>query len=161
VDEIDNIVKEKRRWRRSDDGFISIPIIRDVAILIVVLATVWAAFSAQKASNDSERANDRLSRVTLCTSEFTARTIRALNQRTTDVQNRADANLELQKSQATFFTLLLKQPPKPETVRREAAQRYLQALTDFVEASVTANKNSVSTPYPTNEEFNDCLNREQ
>lgn len=159
VDEIDVIVKEKRTQTRSDDGFMHVRILRDVALLIALLITVWAAFASQKASNDVKDQQDRSDQVVICTSEYLARTIRVLNIRTTSVQDRADANLELQKAQAKFFQLLLKIPPLPEVDRRQAAEDYVKALEHFVEVSDHTKQTGVAIPYPTNAEFQTCLTR--
>lgn len=159
VDEIDNIVKEKRQQTRADDGFMHVRYLRDIALLIALLVTLWAALASSKASNDVKDQQDRSDQVVICTSEYLARTIRVLNIRTTSVQDRADANLELQKAQAKFFQLLLKIPPLPEVDRRQAAEEYVKALQHFVVVSDRTKQTGVAIPYPTNAEFQTCLTR--
>lgn len=158
LDEVDGLVKRKL-GDRNEDGFMHVRYVRDLAVLIVVILTVWAAFASQKASNDVKAQQDRIDQITVCNSEYLARTIRTLNLRTDAVQSRADANLELQKAQAKFFTLLLKIPPLPEPDRREAAENYVKALNDFVEISDQTKEQGESSPYPTNAELQDCLNK--
>ena len=159
VDEIDEIVKEKREHRRADDGFMHVRILRDVILLAVVIVVAWSAFASQKASNDVKAQQDRIDQITVCNSEFLARTIRILNIRTDAVQARADANYELQKAQAKFFKLLLEIPPLPEADQRQAAEEYVEALNTFVRVSKQTKAQGVATPYPTNEELQACLNR--
>ena len=134
VDEVDGLVKRKL-GEREDDGFMNMRYVRDIAVLLVVIMTAWAAVASQKASNDVKEQQARTDQVVICTSEYLAQTIRALNLRTDAVQNRADANLELQKAQSAFFQLLLEIPPLPETDRREAAEKYVASLEHFVEVS--------------------------
>jgi len=159
LDEVDTVVKERRFRRRStDDGFMNIRYVRDIAVLIVVVATVWASIVSSHASKDVKDQQDEIDRVTVCTSEYLARTIRVLNIRTDAVQERADANLELQKAQSKFFSLLLKIPPIPEEDRRAAADEYLAALNHFVEVSNNTKRAGVSDPYPTNAQLSRCIN---
>jgi len=158
LDEVDDIVKERRfRRRANDDGFMRVWLVRDLAVLIVVIFTVWAAFTSANASKDVRDQQDRIDSITVCTSEYLARTIRVLNIRTDAVQERADANLELQKAQAKFFGLLLKIPPIPEGDRRAAADEYLKALDHFVEVSNKTKNDGKSDPYPTNAELSACI----
>lgn len=159
VEEIDGIVKEKRRHTREDDGFSRYPLMWDVVLLVVVILTAWGAFSSAKASNDAQDSQHQVAVVTTCNQEFLAKTIRALNIRTNSVQSRADANLELQKAQSEFFSLLLRKPPESEVVRSQAAEDYLNALKDFVRESGQAETTGTSFPYPTNEELSKCLNQ--
>ena len=159
LDEVDGLVKRKLGDRETDDGFMNMRYIRDVAVLIVVVLTVWAAFASQKASNDVKAQQDRIDQITVCNSEFLSRTIRVLNIRTDAVQARADANYELQKAQAKFFKLLLEIPPLPETDQRQAAEEYVEALNTFVRVSKQTKAQGAATPYPTNEELQACLNR--
>jgi hypothetical protein len=57
VDEVDDIVKEnlgepKQKRRRDERGFMRNPVRANLALLVVVLIAVSAAFLAQKAQND-------------------------------------------------------------------------------------------------------------
>lgn len=159
VDEIDVIVKTKRDQSRADDGFMHIRFLRDIAVLIALLVTVWAAFASQKSSNEVKHQQNQIDQITVCTSEYLARTIRVLNLRTDAVQARADANLELQKAQSKFFKLLLEIPPLPAVDRREAADDYVKSLNKFIEISDTTKQAGESDPYPTNAEYQACLNQ--
>jgi len=167
VDEIDGIVKEKRRHRRADDaGFSRYPLMWDVVLLVVVVLTAWGAFASVQASNKTEDTQEELQAtqkqvavVTSCNQEFLSKTIRALNYRTESTQARAEANVELQKAQADFFALLLRKPPESETTRTQAGREYLTSLQNFVEVSEKTDISVEKFPYPTNEELSECLNQ--
>ena len=146
--EVDEIVKHKLS---GDDGFMAHRYVADVLMVVVLVIVAWSAFASQAATNTSKKNGD-------CTMQYLDRTIVALNERTTYTQEQAEANVELQKAQAEFLALLLRRPPYPEAKRTEAAQNYLQTLTDFATVS-TKNVNAIAqNPYPTPEDFQSCLN---
>jgi hypothetical protein len=164
-EEVDDLTMIARKNHPEDFGAARMSFLRDVALAVVVLLVAWAALSSQHASDKSNenskqviQTQDFVVRIATCNQQFLAATLRALNQRQESVQKRADANLDLQKEQAAFFSLLLGQPPKSEAVRRHAAEKYLDALTHFVEQSNRTEQQNNAFPYPTNEELNNCIN---
>lgn len=169
VEDVDRLVKSHHP---EEAGFITWELLKRAALLVVVLVVAWSAVATSITNNHVTDQSDDLkrtqqqqielqefvARMSTCNQEFLAGTIRALNQRQSSVQARADANLALQKEQAAFFSLLLGQPPKSESVRRNAAEKYLDALTHFVEQSNRTERQNDSFPYPTNEGLTDCIN---
>lgn len=158
LDEVDDIVTKLAR-DPNDDGFVSSHIVGDIALLIVVLLVVWAAFSSQSASNDAKDTQRRFAQTTTCNQEYLTKTVRALNERTEFTQQQASANVDLQKAQADFFALLLRKPPESVAVRTDAAQTYLRTLTDFVAVSGKSAKKVEQYPFPTPEELSACFER--
>lgn len=153
----------KLEHKRDEGGFAK-PSFLNVAVALVVALTAWAAFASQKAANDSDdsqkKSDNTQSQVValaLCNQEFLSKTITALNQRTEFSSSQAAANVDLQKSQAAFFSLLLGKPPATEAVRVKAAESYLDDLTNFVQISEKQKGAIVNNPYPTNEELSSCL----
>lgn len=62
VEHVDEVVTENpSKWERDEHGFMRFPVVSDVAILIVVVLTVWAAFSTAKVNGEL---NDTLSCIT-------------------------------------------------------------------------------------------------
>lgn len=174
AEELDVLVAIARKNHPKDfeAGISTWEFIQRVALLIVVLVVAWSAIATANTNEDVKKQADAVSvtqkqqaelqafvaRISTCNQQYLAATIRALNQRQESVQSRADANLALQKEQAAFFSLLLGQPPKSEAVRRNAAEKYLNALTHFVEQSNRTERQNASFPYPTNEGLTDCIN---
>lgn len=156
LDEVDQIVKEKLN---KDGGFMANRFVADIMMLIALLLVLGSVVSSINASNDASESLDKQEQSTACTQQFLTKTIVALNDRTTYTANQAQSNVDLQKAQAEFLALILRRPPYSEAKRTKAAQNYLSTLQEFVEVS---NKN-VSTikanPYPTPQEFQDCLQK--
>lgn len=150
VDEVLDIERHKQDERGTAK-------ITTVVLVFVVALTAFAAFSSQKATNDGQSAQNRVAAISVCNKEFLGKTIVALNERTTYTQELATANIELQKSQAAFYALLLGDPPPSEQASRDAAERYLDDLTTFVTVSEKSKLKVSTNPYPTPEEFSHCL----
>jgi len=157
LDEVDGILKKSPR-SRNDRGFMRFPIISDIALLAVVLLTVWASFSSQHASNQVHEQQKVQTRITSCTNEYLAKTIKALNERTTYSQEQAAANVALQKAQSEFLGALLHVPPYSSEVKQKALQSYFETLNKFVEISGKSDDKVSQNPYPTATEFTDCVN---
>lgn len=155
LDEVDQIVKQDRK--RDERGIMRYPILADIVLLLVVIMTVWAAFASQKASNEVEDAQDRISRITACNQEYLAKTIKALNERTTYTRQQVEANVKLQRAQATFIAVILEDPPASDSRRGEALRHYFKALTDFVSVNSKADAKAENYPYPTNDELSSCI----
>lgn len=171
VDEIDEYVqaqkkiekkkRQKARHRKrpqdGEDGFVRNPIVMDVALIIVVALTVWASFASQRASNELERTQDQLARISICNQQFLSRALNALTERSDYVNRQADANVSLQRAQGEFLSLLLKEPPPGDQERGAALRKYVIALGQFYKASAQTDAKVERTPYPTNQELSQCL----
>lgn len=154
LDDVEKLVKQQK----NEDGFVRYPLVMDIALLCVVVLTVWAAFASQRASNDVQSTQNDLARTTVCTQQYLSKTIRALNERTTYSQQAVAANVELQRAQAEMLSVLLREPPVGDPDREKAVQSYFRALTDFVSLSGRSGQKADTYPYPTNEELAECLN---
>lgn len=149
--------RHRTRLRDNEKGFVRNPIIMDIALLIVVILTVWAAFASQTASNDVEKTQTQLTRVTLCNQHFLSRALSALSERSDFVKRQADANVSLQKAQGKFLSTLLRHPRPPQSERSDALRKYVDALVAFYKANAQTAAKAEQTPYPTDEELADCL----
>lgn len=162
-EELDEVVDIERKHDRDESGLFKTSAL-NLAVIFVVLITAWAAFSSQRATNNSRDTQTRVVetqmqvvRLTLCNQEFLAKTILALNARTKYTISQTNANLDLQKSQQEFLTLIIQRPRVSEDLYSHAAQKYLRALRDFIKISEKQKEAVVSNPYPTNQEFSNCL----
>lgn len=163
--EVDEIVKKehpqedppKPRRRYDESGFMRHPVARDIAVVLTVLLTAFAAFASQKAANNSKDAQQRLDNISSCNKEYLQKTIVALNERTTFTQQSATANVDLQTAQAQFFAVLLHKPPFNEAKRARAAEAYSEALNHFLETSQKTRQKVAENPFPTDEELAACL----
>ena len=159
VDEVDGLVKRKLGDRKHDEeGFMHVRYVRDIAVLIVVCLTVWAAISTQKTNNELKEVQDYQGRLASCNQEYLAKTIRALNVRTSYTQEQAAANVELQRAQSEFLATVLRDPPASQAEREQAVRTYYDILQRFVKVNTDAKENLEDTPYPTNIELTECLN---
>jgi hypothetical protein len=156
VEEIDAIVKEVRK--RDEGGYMHIPKVANALYLLVLAIVVWGAFSAQKASNEVESAQDRIAQVTACNQEYLADIIETVNERTTYTAEQARLNIELQQSQSQFLGILLEDPPPSDQRRSEALRSYFGALGDFIEINARARDKAAANPYPTRQEYQSCVN---
>lgn len=145
---------------KDEKGFVRYPIVMDVALLLVVVFTVWASFASQRASNDLKDTQKDVARIAVCTSTVLSQALEALDERTTYAGEQATSNIELQKAQAQFLGVLLQEPPAQEKNRKNAANRYLNAVTDFVGTNTLAREKIQNYPYPTTDELSRCLNEE-
>jgi hypothetical protein len=162
--EVDVLFAIAKKNHPEDFGAVRWDLLRHVTLFLVVVLVAYSAIVSGIASNRSDRAVQNVQQVqkasngiVVCNQEFLAKTIRALNERTEFTVAQTEANVELQKDQARFFTLLLEQPPRVERERRQAAERYLDSLTHFVSVSGQAKRQVETNPFPTNEELSDCL----
>lgn len=156
VDEIDTIVKEARR-ARDERGFMRYPVIADIALIVVLAIVVLGAFSAQRASNQTDANQQEIAKVTACNQEFLAGTIEALNQRTTYTQQQAQLNVELQRSQAEFLGILLEDPPPTDDRVKASLRTYYMSLSQFVDINIKSQLKAAHNPYPTTVDFERCL----
>lgn len=157
LDEVDDIVKADHGLPKSERGAIHTPTIAGFMLLVVVAITAWAAFASQQASNKVQATQDQLARVTSCNKAYLSKTIATINARTRYSQRQAVANVELQKSQARFVTLILHEPPYSEQRRRDAFTEYLNDLNTFINTSSDQANTVEQNPYPTTDELDSCI----
>lgn len=159
-EELDEVEKDMKTNRARDDrGFVRNAIVLDVCLVMVIALTVWASFSSQLASNGVKETQQRIARVSYCNQEFQKKTLTALNERTEYTQSQTEQNIALQKAQAAFVSVLLKKPPATEVKRVEALNTYFNALSSFVVVNERAKQKVKNNPFPTTDEFADCLSK--
>jgi len=153
VEEMDDLLKKGRDER----GFMRIPAVADAAFLVILALTLYGVVGSQKASRDVQDAQDAQGRTVACTQQYLSKTIKALNERTTYTTEQASANVELQKSQATFLNIFLRKPPASNTEAEDALNAYFSSLTEFVKVAGQTQQKVTTNPYPTDEEFVTCV----
>lgn len=168
VEEIDTFMKNRER---NEGGFMRIPWAADILMVTVLALCVWASVSTGNTNNRLEdavvelkavqKADDaqdaRIEKITQCTLEFTSKTIRALNERTTYTQAQADANVQVLAAQAEFLRIVLIIPPVTDLDKRAALEAYVNALSDFNNVAAKNKEQVRKYAYPTNQELADCL----
>jgi hypothetical protein len=153
--EVDDIVKS-----HDERGFMRNPIVADIMVLLAVGLTAWAAFSSQSALNSYEQTQDRITRITICNQQFLAKTISALNERTTYTQDQVASSVRLNKAQGEFFRTIFENPAD-DGAELQAFRAYLNAYEVFLEESQSSKRHVSMNPYPTNEELAACLGRNE
>lgn len=150
LDEVDDIVKGRQYHQEDEEGSIKTFLSKNIALLLVVILTAFAAFASQRASNNV-RDNAE------CTQEYLSETIKALNQRTKYTRTQARANVTLQKEQARFLNVLLGKPPPTQRESQVAFENYVNSLQSFINLSDKAAEQARTNPYPTNTELIECI----
>ena len=167
LDEVDGIVKKelgKRaadkdgKRRESDQGFVRGDLFKDIALLVVVVITVVSAFMSSVASSKVQGTQNEQGHDTDCTQQYLTKTVKALNERAEFTISQANANLDLQTSQAEFFGLLLKRPPETVSVREAAAQQYLDDLHQYITVVQKTKVKAELFPYPSDKALANCYN---
>jgi hypothetical protein len=156
-EELDVAVGSEETQGRNERGLMKRPTLPGVALLVVVMLTAWAAFTSQRATQEAKETQEQVVELSGCNQEFLGKTILALNERTTYSAEAAEANVDLQKSQAAFFAVYLGPPPSTAEDRRVAATDYLRDLTKFISVSEKSRYKVETNPYPTNKEYAECL----
>jgi hypothetical protein len=151
------VSKMKTGRHRDERGFMRRPLIADVAIVLVVLLTAFAAFKSQKASNDVTSTQDKVERVSTCNQLFLTDTIEALNERTQFTRELTAANSDLQKAQADFLNVAGKNPPPSDAEAEDAFDTYLEALNQFNRLSDKTVDKVGAFPFPSTEALVSCL----
>lgn len=168
VDEIDSIVKTKRR---DEAGFMRVPVVADILVISVLALTVWAAWSTGETNNKLEaaitdisanqKADDlqevRIQKITSCTLEFTSKTIEALNERTTYTGRSSEANAQVLQAQQDFLEIILRIPPPSDADALAALRTYTDAVAKYNILEDKAKDKRNEFAYPTNEELAACL----
>lgn len=161
LDEVYEIEKgshgAEKRPPRDEAGITRYPVVFNATLAIVFGLTLWASISTQKVNNDLKDQQAQIQQITKCNAVFQEKTIEALNERTTYAQKQADSNVKLQKAQSVMLGILLHRPPFTQKKRERAIQEYLAALKDFIKVSEKQAQKVENNPYPTTEEFTDCL----
>ncbi len=169
VDEIDTIVKTRRV--RDENGFMRIPLVADVVLIVVIALTFWAAWATGETNNKLEKAvsdiqavqaadakqDARIETISQCTLEFTSKTILALNERTRYSPGASEANADVLQAQAEFLEVVLKIPPPGDAESRAALQVYTVELDKFNKIARKNIGSQLEFAYPTNEELASCL----
>lgn len=119
-----------------------------IALALVVLLTAYAAFASQIALNKSSETQD-------CTIVAVYGALTSLNERTTYSEEQIGANIKLQRSQAEFLSVAVRQGPEDE--RQEAFLNYFNALTNYNEVSQKTAAKQRSYPIPDPQDYRDCL----
>lgn len=168
VGEIDTFMKDRDR---NEGGFMRIPWAADILMITVLALCVWASVSTGNTNNKLESAvsdlkavqkadnvqDRRIEKITQCTLEFTSKTIRALNERTTYTQAQANANVRVLAAQAEFLRIVLVIPPVTEAAKRSALEDYVVALSKFNEVAAKNRATVREHSFPTNKELAGCL----
>lgn len=156
-DEIEkDVIPNLHRHERDEDGFIS-STAASIMLLLVVGLAAFASFASQKASNDANHALDRVETISTCNQKVLTAALVALNERSTYTKASADANVDLQKSQRDFFTILLHQPPYSEAKQSQSVQDYYQDLLTFLKLAKKNAEKVGSNPYPDPSELQQCV----
>ena len=167
LDEVDEIVKKQLgrraadkegKSRDGDKGFVRNDLFKDISLLVVVIITVVAAFMSASASSKVTETQNEQGHDTDCTQQYLTKTVKALNERAEFTISQANANLDLQTSQAEFFGLLLKRPPETVRVREEAAQQYLEDLHKYITVVQKTKVKAELFPYPSDKALANCYN---
>lgn len=153
VHQVEDIVREEK----DEIGSISMTYLKNFALMIVVLATVYAAFASQSASNSVKDTQKKLQLVVSCNQEYLAKTINALNQRTQYSLEQTDKNIALQRAQADYLNVVLEIPDAGEIRTDKALRLYFEKLTGFATVSGKQTDKILTNPYPTNTELLDCI----
>lgn len=168
VDEIDTIIK---RRERNEGGFMRNAVVADAVMILVLALCFWASWSTGSTNNKLEDAikdikrvqtagmaqDRRIEKITQCTLEYTSKTIKALNERTTYTQDQADANVRVLSAQSHFLKIVLILPPVTKAESRAALEEYVSALNDFNRVAAKNRAKVKQYSFPTNQELADCL----
>lgn len=152
-------ILDRSRWSVIKEEFDKIPFDR-VALFLVVMLSLVASFQSQATSHRVQESAVRDARVLECNSEFLGKIILALNERTTYSTGQADSNVDLQQAEFELMKQIIKKPPLTSAEKEEAIRQYLIRLRAFLDLSEkTANKQEANQ-YPTLDDFNLCVARE-
>jgi len=162
LDEVDELVKDRFK-NRDEGGFIN-STLGNVALLIVLGLTVFAAIASQKAHNDSENAvkqlklaQVQLAHQTLCNRTVLKDALVALNERTTYSEAQVNTNVALQTSFSRLLGTLLNNPDLTPKEREVATNKYFQDLTNYVSIADKTKQKVHENPFPSDQELSSCL----
>lgn len=179
-DKVDLVDKHVTEDKRNDAGWISAQRVKDIALFIVVVLTVYASFVSQRTSNKvSDQSDDLAAQQTVisqqqttiakqqavqnklisCNQAVLQGTLAALNARTQYTIAQSQANIDLQKAFNTVVTASLQEPPIDEATGRKIVEDYAKALSHFLEISGKNVDQIDKNPYPTPTALLDCVNQ--
>lgn len=147
--------------KRTERGFMRIPVVADALYILALIVVLWSAFSAQKAVNNAQDTQDKLEVVTKCNRVYLGAFLEAVEPRTSANQTQANDNVELQKAWYEFVQFQLHIPPYPEGKQREKANEYAGALKEFVKTSDQAQNKVAQNPYPTEQQLDNCIHTKE
>jgi len=136
-------------------------IINGVALALVVVATLYAAFTSAFTSSKVDEAQTQRDREVACTSQVLFDTVEALNDRTVKAAALAEGNVRLIDAQAKFLRTTLKLRDvgvMDEAARRAALVAYLDAIKTFSKVSAEVQDARADNPFPTETEYRECRN---
>lgn len=164
IHEVDEIVKSEWHEKHDEAGAISFPSWPNIALLIVIMATGFAAFQSQEAANKVTSTQDeliktqnRLESVVSCNKELLGQALTILNARTRASEEAARANLQLQKSQSLMFDVLLHVPPYGPEREAQSLKIYSEDLKAFVDAGGLSQFTAKANRYPKASDLIDCI----
>ena len=136
---------------KTDRGFIKNNVWVDVALVFVLILSVWASFASQRATN-------QLQAVTHCNKINIRDTIAALNGHTVFVESQAQANIALQKDQSEYLRAVVLDLNEYSIQEQKLILRdYIEALTVFLDFSEINLAQMKKYPYPDLLDFNECI----
>lgn len=152
---------------RDEGGFMRKPIVADIAIVLVVVLTAYAAFVSQLAVNEVKADNEQderqdavIAAVLQCNTEITEATIVALNERTTFSAENNQANVDLVKAQLEFLTLgLTSEPPLTPEQFEGVLQNYISSANSFTEVADQQKGKALAFEYPEKGALQACIDR--
>ena len=171
LDELDKHVHFRDPNNNPDEtGAMKLPKGKDIALMLVVALTFYAALMSQIASNKSSDTADKMldtqqAIINLqseqkqnldCTTQVLFDAIRALNERTEYTSKQAQANVALVKAQLDL--LLRGQDPNLTDAESQALLNvYISKVQEFIELSAQTASQQVEFPYPTVQDLSKCL----
>lgn len=171
VKEVDEIVKEDRGidpeadQDRNERGVARFtPFLKQLPLFLALVFTLYAAFSAQAATNKEKQTSERLDAtvqrlddLTTCNTDILGKALNALNERTTYSGDQAALQLELQKAQATFLRIIIGPPPPTDEAAFAALKEYFDKLTQFAVVSEKSQEKIRNNSYPTKDQLDACF----
>jgi hypothetical protein len=147
-------LSEERQARREerDQRFKNIVLL---LLIVVVVYSVIATQLTQRKITDQAAVRDAGD---ACTSQVLFAAIGTLSDRSEFSTAQASANLKLQQAQADLLRKSVAGKPVTPAEGQEALKNYFTALTEFVTAATEAQNSAKFSPYPTPQQYADCLN---
>lgn len=156
---------------RNEDGLLHTRVWGNVALVIVVLISLYAAFSSQAASHhtnnlaeytnqlvkDNIEQTNEIQRTQDCTESTVNEALQIIAKRTRLNGKSSLANLNLQKAQAKFLGVSSTTSNQAEVMK--AFEGYVDALSHFVDVATKVSLKGQDYPYPKAEEYRHCLEK--
>lgn len=135
LDEVANEVTPKRK--RTEAGFMRRFGISDLALLAVVILTVWAAFASSKASSDVHQ-------LVTCTTKYNISQGDALTSRDGSVKSGTSSEITMWERYQQLFKIAQSNPSKIPVLQRQLNTAIGQHIQDLKKLQ----KARSATPYP-------------